>query len=275
MPFPAVDRVIYGRNPLVEVICQVRFPAILRIEVEPPAAFQQVNREAFPVFTETSGIEGPLSLPPEVAQQLPEAVTRQLSALRMAIGSGQKSYSFASDDAGQTWTLVLTREALSLTTKSYAHWGEFRGRLEPAVNALIGEYAPAHFSRVGLRYRDLICRSDLGLAEVPWSDLLQPYIAGELASADVAPEVMHAARQLIVALPDQRGQVLLQHGLNAREEPPEACFVIDCDFYSAERTEVGDVWGLLEGLHGQAGRLFRWCIKPRLHDALDPHQATD
>jgi len=32
MPFPEVKRVIYEHNPLDKVICQLRFPPILRIE---------------------------------------------------------------------------------------------------------------------------------------------------------------------------------------------------------------------------------------------------
>src|SRR4051794_3088983 len=108
MPFPAVDRVIYERNPLVEVICQVRFPAILRIDVEPPAAFQEAIRGAFPAFSESAGIEAPLALPVEMAKQLPDAIAKQLGALRMAFNAGQKSYTFASDDEDRTWALVLT-----------------------------------------------------------------------------------------------------------------------------------------------------------------------
>lgn len=273
MPFPAVERVIYQRNPLVEVICQVRFPAILRIDVEPPAAFQEVIRRDFPTFTETSGFEAPITLPPEMVNRMPGQLAEQLGALRMAINPGQKSYRFASED--DNWTILLSRDALSLSTKKYVRWEEFRGHLEPAITALVDQYAPSSFSRVGLRYQDLICRTELGLQDVTWSDLLAPHIAGELGT-EIGSEVKHAARQLIVSLPELSGQVLLQHGIAQRVGGDgENCFVIDCDFYSEERTEVSDVRGLLEGLHGQAGRLFRWCIQQRLHEALDPRPVAD
>jgi uncharacterized protein (TIGR04255 family) len=273
VPFPNYQRVIYERNPLVEVICQVRFPAILRIDVEPPAAFQDAIRATFPILTESTGLDAPLSIPPEMAQQLPPQLTQQLSALRMAIGSGQKSYTFASEDGD--WAIALTRDALSLTTKRYVHWEEFRDRLRPAVDALVAQYQPSHFARVGLRYRDIICRSDLGLDDVPWADLLEPHIAGELSSPAIASDITLAARQLLVSLPDLGGQVLLQHGLSQRDAPQDTCFVIDADFHSTARTEVANVWGLLEGLHGQAGRLFRWCIRDQLHAALDPRPVSD
>ena len=47
MAFPEVERVIYERNPLDEVICQLRFPAILKID-EPPIAFQEQIRTRYP-----------------------------------------------------------------------------------------------------------------------------------------------------------------------------------------------------------------------------------
>lgn len=270
MPFPDYQRVIYHRNPLIEVICQVRFPAILRIDVDPPAAFQDAIRGAFPILTETSGVEA-LSLPAETAQQLPLQFAQQLGALRFAVGATPKSYSFETEDGN--WRINLTRDALSLTAKRYVHWGEFRDKLTPAIDALAAQYQPSHLSRVGLRYSDLICRSELDLDGVAWGELLEPYIAGELASEVVAPDVTLAARQVIVALPELNGQVLLQHGLAPKQGTNEACFVIDADFHSTQRTEVTDVWELLDGLHGQAGRLFRWCIRERLHTALDPRPA--
>jgi uncharacterized protein (TIGR04255 family) len=263
VPLPDYERVIYERNPLTDVICQLRFPPVLRIDVDLPAAFQDAIRGEFPILTEKSAGENGLAIPPEIAREIPPQFAQQLGALQ-----GKKSYSFASDDGA--WTIVLARDSLALTSKRYREWPEFLGRLRPAVEALVANYQPSHYSRVGLRYSDLICRSSLGLADVPWSDLLQPYIAGELGSEAVSSEITLAARQLVIALPEHRGQVLVQHGLGTKEGAEETCYVIDADYSSSERTEVNDVWGLLEGLHGQAGRLFRWCIRDRLHDALQP-----
>jgi len=41
MKFPEVERVIYQKNPLVEVVCQCMFPRILAIDEGIPATFQQ------------------------------------------------------------------------------------------------------------------------------------------------------------------------------------------------------------------------------------------
>ena len=41
------ERVIYAKRQLVEVICQLRFPEILKIDVSEPADFQERIRRDF------------------------------------------------------------------------------------------------------------------------------------------------------------------------------------------------------------------------------------
>ena len=52
MTFPEVERIIYDNNPLDRVICQIRFPPILRIESELPTNFQEQIRRDFPEYEE-------------------------------------------------------------------------------------------------------------------------------------------------------------------------------------------------------------------------------
>jgi uncharacterized protein (TIGR04255 family) len=273
MPFPESARVLYANRPLVEVIAQVRFPPILRIEADLPADFQDAIRASFPVLVQTAGVSATLGMPPELAGQVPAEILQQLAAFSLNVQSSTRSFMFKSED--ENWSMALSRDSLSLTAAKYEHWEEFRDRLLTGLRALIDLYRPAFFARVGLRYRNVICRSDLGLAGVPWGDLLAPHIAGELAVEPIAGDVVVAARQLGARLPDVGGQLLLRHGLTPKEGVDEMCFLIDADFYTAERTEVADVEHALGGFHGQAGRLFRWCIQPRLHDALDPRPNPD
>ena len=54
MPFPPAQRVLYNKSPLEQVICQLRFPPILRIDSDLPADFQDRIRNQFPNFGEAS-----------------------------------------------------------------------------------------------------------------------------------------------------------------------------------------------------------------------------
>ena len=44
------ERVIYAKRQLVEVICQLRFPEILKIDVSEPADFQERIRRDYPQY---------------------------------------------------------------------------------------------------------------------------------------------------------------------------------------------------------------------------------
>jgi uncharacterized protein (TIGR04255 family) len=260
MPFPESPRVIYDRNPLEEVICQLKFPTILRIESEPPAAFQEALRREYPLLN-----ENPAAVP-DLPPGLSKIVAAELGGL-----VGARTYQFASAD--NLWRVTLRRDFVALSTRAYRRWEEFRARMQAASSALVSQYEPAFFARVGLRYRDVIKPSALGLSQVVWSDLLQPHILGELSSRDVGPSIRHAARDVLVALGGADRQVRIRHGLGLTNGGRELCYVIDSDFYCEGRTEVRDVYEILDFFNRQAGRLFRWCITPRLHELLGPQPA--
>ena len=46
--FSHETRCIYRKNQLAEVVCQLRFPEILKIETAVPADFQEAIRDEYP-----------------------------------------------------------------------------------------------------------------------------------------------------------------------------------------------------------------------------------
>lgn len=135
-------------------------------------------------------------------------------------------------------------------------------------------YEPLHFLRVGLRYRDFIHRDKLGLTDVPWSELLKPPIASELASPEISGHVKHAAHSVVIYNPDKKMQVFLQHGLVMPGNPEyKDAYYIDSDFSVQNETRAEDVQAMLDSFNREGRRLFRWCITERLHMALEPEPA--
>jgi uncharacterized protein (TIGR04255 family) len=257
MAFPDSQRVIYEINPLEEVICQLRFPPILRIDSEAPAAFQERVRQNYPLLREKKGLAS-LGLPPEIAKMLPAELPFR------AVNGG---YEFLSEDEANT--LSLTRDFLALSTRRYLRWERFSHDLQMPFQTLMEEYAPTFFSRTGLRYRNVIRRSALNLDNADWSALLRPYVAGELASLDVAGQIDEAASQIVIRLDDELGKVRLQHGL-VKAETGEICYIIDSDFFTERKTEIRDVFRVLDEFNRWAAKLFRWCITDTLHNAMRP-----
>src|SRR2546425_8627069 len=112
-PFPDSPRVIYRKDPLVQVVCQLRFPPVLRIEAEPPAAFQDRIRKDYPLLRERMEeptLEGQAGLPPAI-ERLIQATARAKKVL---------AYDFLSAD--EQWAVALTREFIAVTTTRYQRW---------------------------------------------------------------------------------------------------------------------------------------------------------
>jgi len=251
--FPYTPRVFYKKAPLVQVICQLRFPDILRIETEVPSEFQEHIRDAFPLFDRVNPF----------MRQIPQELIQALGPNTSAV-----TYQFSTEDRSST--IELSPQWLALTTQSYKLWEGFLEQLAAPISALVGVYRPKFFTRVGLRYQDLIVRSHLGLEGRRWSDLLRPEILGELAIKGIEENAQGVSRVLHAKMPSGAGTVLLRHGFGTTPGGKEIGYVIDLDFSTEEKTEVSNVGTVLSRLHEEVGRAFRWCIRPELHDALGP-----
>jgi hypothetical protein len=76
-------------------------------------------------------------------------------------------------------------------------------RTGPGLEALRRHYDPPFFTRIGLRYRDVVRRSRLQLAEMPWSELLQPWISSVLAMPEAAKHIQGVQTQFVLNLPEE------------------------------------------------------------------------
>ena len=252
MPFPESQRVIYGKNPLNNVVCQFRFPPVLKIEAEIPSAFQEAIRAEYPLFGETR----PESvLPPEMAKMIPLGLQVRI-----------KQYEFQSAD--QIWKVSLSKDAVALAGSAYRRWEDFRSRFVRVFEALNHIYKPSFLSRTGLRYINLIRRSQLGLADVGWKELIKPYVAPEM-DTPISGDLEDTEHILLVRL-DQISRVRIYHGIAKVAEPAEEAYLIDNDFFTDQRVEISDAIERLDRFNRSSGHLFRWCIRNRLHESMEP-----
>jgi uncharacterized protein (TIGR04255 family) len=123
----------------------------------------------------------------------------------------------------------------------------------------------------------LIIRSNLGLENNNWSDLIAMHIASELHNPELSSSIQAIMKNLV--LKTGHGQVNFKHGLVTVKEPgknnDEIAYLFDADFYTEQKIERdGNVWNILEQSNKSAKRLFRWSITDILHNAMQP-QAVD
>jgi uncharacterized protein (TIGR04255 family) len=265
MPFPDAPREIYQINPIEEVICQLRYPAILNVDVRVPADFQERIRSTFPFYSQRqpqghfAAVPSDMGLPPELAAYLTK---------EMPLGGGRVVHEFVSED--RKWRLEVTRDALTLVCRSYDRWERFRERLEVALRAFHDIYSPVFYTRIGLRYQDVIRRSVLGLGQTGWAELLQPWIVGALDSPASEGDIEAMRTTILMKLSDDRGRLQVNHGLGVDDATKEQCYVIDADFFGDKRMEHNHATEYLNFLNSQSRLFFRWCIKEKLRQAMQP-----
>lgn len=263
------ERVVYELNPIVEVVCQIRFPLLLSLDDVGPAAYQQR-------FANTHY--------PLLDVQHDQQISMSFGANQEVAASHQTTTSktFHFDNEDRTWRVSVGNTFFALTCLKYANWAEYSQRFFEAFEAFIECYPLQVTQRIGLRYKDVIDRSVLGLENKRWSELLAPFVTGVFSAVDFVdfgeiPEsdIDTVFCQSVLKLEDCN--LLLQSALLKDPTNSKTAFLIDGDYY-VERLEHFSAVGLkeqLDKLHGSAGALFRRCIKGPLHDALRPTYPKD
>ncbi len=253
MEFPHRPRAVYGRNPLVEVVCQLRFPRLLLLDREVPSEFQSTIGKEFPIVDSRE----------EVKLSLSEGAISSTPMSRRQI------YDFSTSD--KNFTVSLCSDFLAVKTNNYNRWEDFHSVLKRALHALTSSYDILYFTRIGLRYVNIIDKSMIGLGDAKWSDLLRTPALGLLADDDIPlGDVGEQSSTTLIRL--NEGKVTVRTGLNFPnpEGPPR--FVVDSDFFFEDQVEgVEHAIDILGSYNRAAGNAFRWLITDRLHEHLEPN----
>ena len=238
--------------PLVSVIAQVRFPALLAIRSsDRMIGFHDLIRKSYPHLERqdipTTFIFGP------VPQSGP--VGEPLVHWRFADGIGND----------WKWRISLTQDFISLESRAYESRMDFLGRLQVILQALESTLAPSHVTRLGIRYIDQIkgeAVSRIGL-------LLRREVMG------VACSLGENAKQFFTELhiAADPGELMARWGklpagmtVDPNLVPPlaEDSWLIDLDV-SKSQTSIFETEAVIETAKLAAERVyavFRWMVTP-------------
>ena len=260
MEFPDAKRVVYKNNPLAEVLCQLKFPRILALEERVPAEFQAKLGAEYPLVEMREGIQFSVSMGDEAVKP---------------VAARFKHYDFLPED--RSTKVTLTSEFIAVSTLAYRRWELFEAHLVRALEALSSCYSVPFFSRIGLRYVDVISKQKLGIPQTRWSDLIRKSALGLLAEDDVPVESLTELNAATVVELDDGGKATLRTQLGQHEATgSERVFIIDSDFFLEEVRVKGinDAVNVCKGFNRTAGRAFRWLIRDELHSRLDPQDPS-
>ena len=263
MTFPESERVIYQKNPLAEVSVELRFPPILKIDASPPADFQDKIRSTFSDYGQS---RDSINIPPNA----PQAVQKIMKSL--PLGGGPVNHLFTTGDKKQQ--VILTREKVALKSLAYTRWEDFNSCFDHVRKVFEEIYQPSFYSKISLKYVDVIRRSILGLNDVRWSELLTAEVGGALTSPELAQRIDSSSSEFHCSLDDPNSFLTLKTSIALAEPGREHCFVINSEFHTHSKTETANVEQVLGTFNRSAGQLFRWAIQRRLHDALQPNSVA-
>jgi uncharacterized protein (TIGR04255 family) len=258
--FPHTDRVVFKKNPLAEVVCQLRFPPILKVSRE-PVGFQELVRKTYTEY----GKEVPVVQGVEIPRALLTKLQAQMGLSPVHVFSTPEKHARH---------IKLSRDSLSLIETAYRDWETFGTEFCRVEGAFRSEYDPAHYTRVGLLYRNIIDPVALGLGENPdWSKLIRKRFLGLVQDPDLSQQVTASMSETTLALKDESNSSLkLNYGLVHRKENKRriAGYMICADFFANGKVMPDDFKQLLDGYNRIMGNLFRWAITGELRQALEP-----
>ncbi len=245
--FPHAEEVQLAYPPLVEVVCQVRFPPILRISRDDPIDFQEQLRHRFPQLQTEQDVQVQFPLPGNPAA--PSAEFRP------------RLHRFISQDEQTTVSLTLNFYALS--THRYTHWRDFAADLQLVHNAVSQVYQPAYATRIGLRY---INRLTFANTQTEHIDALFGLLKPAL-TAPLRDDVWQNAAQMVtqLAFVDHDTQL----NLHVVYEQSGPALTLDFDYFENGKLSLDGLIERCDQYHAVIYDAFRYCL---LDEALQKFQ---
>lgn len=239
--FPAAVEIPLSSPPLDEVVCQVRYPPILRISQEEPAHFQELIRKRFPEFDKQQPLQIKLAPPGNSSESSVE--------LRPII------YQFT--NAANKSQAVLSSTFYAVSTTKYNSWRSFLEDLKTVHEAVINTYQPAYATRVGLRYINRLTAENTGTTT---REELLSMVRSEL-TAVLHGRVWDDVSEMIgvVSFNDSPAQLNVRFGYEVKEKAPT--FLVDFDYFEEGQIDLNEVLTRCDRYHEAIYQAFRWMVK--------------
>jgi len=245
------------RSPLVYVVAQVRFSAIVKMEQYIPDIQEKVRHEGFPKFSRGRVTEV------------------RIEADREAQFTASDRWEFQNKES--TLGVVVSTGSLAVHTSKYNRYEEFEKTVDQSLRVLNVVASPSLVERIGLRYVDLVQPGD----NETFADYLQPGILGLDAARFQARNPLHRyqftgrteAGHIVVRwwqndagviLPPDLGSSTLRH--EAKAEAGKVVGILDLDHFTEDGTsefDVSHIADLLGSLHGNLDLAFRSAVTPK------------
>ena len=239
----------YSRNPLTQVLCQIRFPMLQRFH-EPGflGPVQDTLRDSYPR-------------------------SRQEQQIGLIIGPGGATPAPAAaqfwrfEDANREWSVVFGPDFMGVETTRYNQFEDFLER----VNSMLLVAASVGVNwreRLGLRYVNQMRHDNAG-SPAAWRQLLEPKFLGMVGGDELGEDVIHAIQE--IRLREEDGVLLIRHGFVGKEAAngePFYLLDIDCSDEAARELDVDDTVKQLWSYNDRVNGLFEMTLTDPMREYL-------
>jgi uncharacterized protein (TIGR04255 family) len=199
---------------------------------------------------------------------VPKEVSDLVGGLPILQGFETPIHKFSTADGNRF--ISLNQDFLALTEKQYVRWSDFRTELLRIEEALGATFAPPFYERLGLRYKNVVNKSSLGVQNESWAALLNPSLIGCLGADEIANEITEIRTQLVLkAENDSSTFIRIAHGF-PQNRPARDLYILDVDIFSEQRRETQNAPDAFNHFNSSAFRLFHWFTTDTLRRVLEP-----
>jgi len=234
---PDVASAHYKQNLIRLAVCELRFPTLFEVEAEtPPLALSKALRKEYPTH-------------------------EHLKNVNVNLGGLAHSNAHAFRSKKGRWSVTLRAAALSLETSHYDSFEEFAERLAFVVKAGESTIDSDFFTRVGLRYINILpCQPDKA------AEWINPVLVGALGVGVFGSVSEYWQR---VQGPTEMGGYTFTHGVQVQPGTQPREYLLDFDFFK-EDVAVADTLAVVKKLHELEFSMFHWSLGPKAKEHLGP-----
>jgi uncharacterized protein (TIGR04255 family) len=223
LPWP--QDLVFERNFLKTVVCELKFPTLLELETEPPARIRAALKKEYPHY----GIARSFGVRPDgiTDEQVPKL-----------------------ESIEKRWAISIRPSAISIETSKYKTFEELRERVLLVVQKALPFLDTNFFTRVGLRYINHLPVAPHDACEWFNENLVAPLRVGVFGDIDSCYQEIRGVTT--------NGSYSLRHGYQVSEQGPKT-YVFDADL-CVEPLEADRLPATLDHFHVQADSLFQWAL---------------
>lgn len=234
LDIPEITPVQYERNYIKTAVCEFRFPIMLEWEDKPPPAIFKKLRKEYPFYNKVKAVD---VIP---SQKL----------------EGINFYNFQSKN--KRWTVSIKPESISLETSLYKNFEHFYEKLEKIKIIIEDKIETDFFTRIGLRYINIIPFKTEDFKELLNPDLVKPLYKEVFGTVSQYTQLVQGHIK--------EGMYNFRHGIKP-SDVLDGEYFLDFDYFK-DGVEIKEALDLIKKFHNYNFKFFHWSLGKKGLDGL-------